>query len=145
MEEGCEVDERECFRCVIFLLPLPAPTPSTLWKSEWDRSRHPFQVVQTKKKHGSFLWILLALYYHVWDMFFRLFRHKPQQLIVEYYMYTYIRLPLLRYVFQVVQTQTTAAFYRILSTLDYHFEISFPYQGRILARCSSPTHNSLGC
>ena len=42
------------------------------------------------------------------------FKHKPQQLIVD------TGPPCLRYLYQVVQTQTMAAYCRILSTLDHH-------------------------
>jgi hypothetical protein len=82
--------------------------------------------------------------HHVWDIFFRQFRHKSRQLIEEYYLHwtttfeasfsgssdtnhgsllkntTYTEPTRLRYLFQVVQTQTTAAYWRILPTLDQH-------------------------
>jgi hypothetical protein len=72
------------------------------------------------------------------------FRHKLRQLIEEYYLHwtttfeisflcgsdtnydsllkntTYTGPPRLRYLFHVVQTQTTTAYWRILPTLDHH-------------------------
>ena len=107
------------------------------------RLRYLFQVVQTQTT-TAYCRILPTLDHDVWDIFFRLFRHKPRQLIAEYYLHwtttfeisfsgcsdtnhdsllqntTYTGPPRLRYLFQVVQTQTTTAYCTILPTLDHH-------------------------
>jgi hypothetical protein len=53
--------------------------------------------------------------------FLSLFRHKPRQLIVEYCSYLHRRPTYMRYLFQVVHTQTTTARQLIeLPTLGSH-------------------------
>jgi hypothetical protein len=66
---------------------------------------------------------------HVWDIFFRLFRHKPRQLIVEYCLHWHTGPTRLRSFFHVVQTQTTTAYCRILPIhWDHHvWDIFFRY------------------
>jgi hypothetical protein len=107
------------------------------------RLRYLFYVVQTQTT-TAYWRILPTLDHHVWDIFFMWFRHKLRQLIEEYYLHwtttfeisflcgsdtnydsllkntTYTGPPRLRYLFHVVQTQTTTAYWRILPTLDHH-------------------------
>ena len=76
-------------------------------------------IVQTQTT-TAYCRILPTQDHHVCDILFRQFRHKTRQLIVDYIYTTYTGLPRLRYLFQVVQTQTTTAYCRILPTLDHH-------------------------
>jgi hypothetical protein len=48
--------------------------------------RYLFQVVHTQTT-AAYCRILPTLDHHVWDIFFRQFRHRPRQLIVEYYLH----------------------------------------------------------
>jgi hypothetical protein len=54
------------------------------------------------------------------EISFQVVQHKPRQLIVEYYLHWTITSHRLRYLFQVVQTQTKTAYCRILPTLNHH-------------------------
>ena len=87
-----------------------------LWNTTYTgppRLRYLCQVVQTQTTI-AYRRILSALDPHIWDIFFKYSRHKSWQLIVEYYLHWTTTL---RYLFQVVQTQTTTAYCRILPTL----------------------------
>ena len=70
-----------------------------------------------KHEPRQFTIILSTLDHDVGDISFGYFRHKPRQFIVEYYL-QYTGPPRLRYLFQVVQTQSTTAYCRILPTLE---------------------------
>jgi hypothetical protein len=89
----------------------------------WDHS-FLFQVVQTQTT-TAYCRILPTL-----DPKFEIYFSdssdtNSRQLIVEYYLHW---TPSLRYLFQVVQTQTTTAYCRTLPLLDHHaFEIYFPF------------------
>jgi hypothetical protein len=99
------------------------------------RLRYLFHVVQTQTT-TVYCRILPTLDHHVWDIFFMWFRQNYDSLLKNT---TYTGPPRFRYLFYVVQTQTTAAYYSHRITTWKYIVHSSDYSGTNHSSLSSHT------